>query len=470
MKNSTESYRLIAHFCLASLATLFSASLLAEEEDLTYSAWLGGADDNDFSAGANWSTDDPPGEDDYAWVNQAGVQSLRLTESVELQGLAMTGAASGETPPTVNLNLGGFVMTLTSTFNNVSNFPNTDGYRPIYLNSTSATGNRSLSITNGTLNVNGIGMQNQSVANTKSILTIGSGATVNLIPGNPASRIGNVGDAEVVVQSGGRLVVGTTGSSETTVGHGAASESVLRVTGATSEIDARQTTVSVGVNGSGRLEVLSGGWYRAAQLDLGTTTSANSNGVLHVAGEGSHVDISNILHVGGISGGSRGAGAVEIFDKATADIGRVRLYENGLLHVHGGTLTLDGESASIWDSGATFRLTLDSVPTAVAVDATVLNLNGVGFELLLGETFAAIPGELVPVLSYSELTGSGIFAGLAEGSLIQATAGTVDYLFSIHYDFEAGNTISLVVVPEPPTVILSLLAPLMALLVYRRRR
>ncbi len=437
-------------------------------ENLTYSDWVGGVDDNNFSLSSNWS-DGVPGTDDYGRVHLAGIQNLRLTGSVDLQGLVTSGAADGEIPPAVNLDLGGFTMTLLSTSNSASSFPNTEAFRPIYLNSISGTGNRQMTITNGILNVNGIGMQNSNIAGIKSILTIGEGATVNLLPSSPETNIGNLGQAEMFVQDGARLVVGTTGSSTVRIGSGANASGLLRVTGENSEVDARNTTITVGRNGNGVLEVLNEGWFRATRLDLGTETGDNSNGTLRVSGPGSKVDISDILYVGGTSGGKRGDGTFEVLDGATATIGRVRLFEDTLLHIHGGTLTMDGETASVWDSGSTFRVTYDDVPAGVAVDATVLNLNGVGFQLLLGDTFSALPGELIPILSYTSLTGT--FAGLSEGSIIQATAGSgefaEDYFFSISYALDDLDMIGLVVIPEPRYAVL--IIALASVLVLRRR-
>jgi T5SS/PEP-CTERM-associated repeat protein len=164
--------------------------------------------------------------------------------------------------------------------------------------------------------------------------------------------------------------------------------------------------VRVGLNGSGTLEINSGGFVKADRVTIGV--NSGSTGAVTVTGIGSLLSIENDLRFSGDSGTLR----ITTGGRVSLSGDRLEFGGNGALHLEGGTLFAKhvpphAESSFIWTSGTLSFTSFDDDLTVP--NGGVLNLSG---DSIAGN-LTVLPGATTQVFisSSSQVDGHVVVDG-----------------------------------------------------------
>ena len=150
--------------------------------------------------------------------------------------------------------------------------------------------------------------------------------------------VGSEGDGTLNVEAGGEVF-----SYSGYIGRYSGSTGVATVTGSGSKWTASSSSLKVGSEGDGTLNVAAGGEVSSSSGYIGD--ESGSTGIVTVTGTGSKWTNSSKLHLGGAWWGSGGSGTLNIHDSGLVTVSdTTKLWDEGTIHLDGGTLdtgTLD---------------------------------------------------------------------------------------------------------------------------------
>jgi len=439
-----------------TLLILLVPAVQADSQGTTFT-WQGSS--GDFGDAAQWNpSDGPPGPADEALINGPGV-TISFAADTEVAGISILALPPSE----VKFDLAGNILTVS-------------GVPALKMESSEDNPNNTLTITDGTLTLNGMmNLQQGALLDVKTQIFIsGSGAVLNTT--TDRSIIGFFGYSEVIVENGGvwnnqQFFPAAEGRPDLDIGLNAADgpragKGLLRITGAGSTYAgstdpatpfAEQPRIRVGVedNAEGSIEILAGGTFEADVVNYGTNPT--SVGTALVSGAGSFYS-TKASYLGGFIGSSeifdaRGSATVTVADGATATTGILRVAcaggtTFGKLVLDNGTMTVSGFSethaaiGALFDPGAHLAITLhEKSKPAALVASDRLTITDANLSIDLATSFKASGNDRFILSTYGELIGT--FDGLPA----ESTISVGDYKFRIDYGSGFNDAITLTVIP-----------------------
>lgn len=439
-----------------------AAFLLPLTAGAVNTTWEGGASGS-FNDGNNWSEGVPAAGDAARFVDSGEVE-VTFTGSAEIESLVFLGTRDAGPPPVdprLTFVLGSNTLTHTGI---------------LRLNYT-GLGTMTFVQNGGTINVDTtIGMAWSSspdipAATSRSVMIIENGGKLN---GANQLAVGYTSGAtgELHITGGSLVDIGNT------VWVGRNGYGVLRIEGTGSEFNHSSTAsthITLGyTGGNGTLEILDGGKLSTSRvMNLGHASN-QTVATLLVSGEGSNLQSTGNLNVGGYTTSQTsaatpgGTGYATFADGAVATFNVLRTYAADPSQGRIGTVEFD-QSGGVTVAAASFAANsvvrfglYESGQDADLIVSGDLELDGAFLEIFLSQDFIAKAGDSFSLISYGALI-PGMFAN-PDGQIVIG-----DWVFAIDYDLGGANVIGLTVVPEPGMVALSAGVAAAAFILFRRR-
>lgn len=407
--------------------------------------WADGSQSGPFLDGSSWTGGEIPGVDDFFSINASQPITITLGATHSAEGLR-AGASAGH----YTLELGGNTLNLiaTGTSGTTRSFsmPNTSNAR-------------SITLENGVLAADDFdfrGASTEVIVNSNAVFSVkGINAQSSTLT---VEGTLNTTDRRVQVRSGGTIDInggtwnGESGEPIYSGEAGLTTESLIHFRNEASAdlgilVAGRDTSFSGGFN--------DGGWGLILVEGGGTTVSSER---LYLSGGSGTLS-------GPENPSPEGIGSVHVLDGSIMTADRLFAFERSTIYLDEGRLNV-GALGAIIQEGATLRIGLHSPAQDVVLSVDTLDITNATFELVLGPGFSANMFDEFSLVSY-ETSLTGQFAGLAEGAVINVD----DMYFELSYGSGgAMSHISLMVVPEPGTILFLLLVGAGFLVRHRIRR
>lgn len=262
------------------------------------------------------------------------------------------------------------------------------------------------------------------------------GVGTHLDVGASSAQIGNRGMGTIEITQGAQL---TSGSGFVGTFGGSSDGTVTIIDAGSQWTVAAQ--LEVGREGTGLLEIFSGGRVTAASLRVGS--EVGGSGIVSLSGSSSTLELTGAMDVG-----VNGPGRIELIDDAILTAGSLKLHNLGTLAGQGtveSNLVNEGTIApglspgklfvfGDYQESATATLAIELAGTVPELEHDVLDV--IGLATLAGDLTVSLLDDFSPQASdtFSILTSSaigGAFANVASGATLTTTDGMGE--FTVHY-------------------------------------